>query len=368
MGRVVQLIDTGGPGGAETIFSVLARGLSDAGWTTIPVVPESGWLEDRLERAGLETVRQAARRSFDGGYLWRLVRLVRETGADLVHAHLLGSSVYGSMAAALNGLPAVCTFHGAVDVADPGLLDRTKFRLVDRLSSRVVFVSESLHRQLVGRMGITRAGTEVIPNGVDSARFPSSGDGGFRRELGVEDDEVLVGAVGNVRPAKDYGVFLRSAARLRERSDRYRFVIVGEHDNRLCEELREEQRRLGLDGAVTFTGLRDDVPELLADLDVFVLTSSSEGFSLSTVEALAAGRPVVATRCGGPEEIVTDGVDGRLVEPGSPEAVAEAVEEMVGNPENARRMAANGRRTVKREFSVDRMVARYEALYEDCLR
>lgn len=367
-GRVVKLIDTGGPGGAETIFAVLAHRLSRAGWSTVPIVPETGWLQDRLEASGLETVLFPNRRSFDFRYLHQVVRLIRRSGADLLHAHLLASGVYGSVAAAICGIPAVCTFHGTVDIAGQSFIDRAKLRLLDRTSNRVVFVSSWLRQRLAGTMRLNRASTEVIPNGIDVSRFSSEGNGGFRRELGVEADDVLVGAVGNVRPAKNYGLFLRAAALLRQRSSRYRFVVVGEHNNALYEELREMQERLGLDAVMTFAGLRADVPDVLADLDVFVLTSSSEGFSLATVEAMAARCPVVATRCGGPEEILTDGVNGRLVEPGSAEALASGVEEIVGNPETARRMADNGWRTAEREFSVDRMVVRYRELYQECLQ
>lgn len=366
--RIALLIDTGGPGGAETVFALLTRTLAENGWDPVPVIPESGWLMDRLTKDGHDPKLLSSQRSFDGAYLFRLVRLLQRSRADLVHAHLLGSAVYGSLAATLQRLPAICTFHGSVDIASESRLGRFRYRVLDALADRVVFVSQSLREELLERTGIDREKTAVIKNGIELTRFSRSGDGGFRRQLGIGPDEVLVGAVGNVRPAKDYRVLLRAAAILETRDEGYRFVIVGDHDNQLYEELKRERLRLGLDDTVLFAGLRNDIPAVMADLDVFVLTSSSEGFSLATVEALAAGRPVVATRCGGPEEIITDGVEGRLVPPGSPESVADAIRELTESPARARRMAESGRRRVGGEFSVDRMTRQYIRLYEECLR
>lgn len=367
-GRVLHLIDTGGPGGAETVFSVLAKRLSDVGWAAVPVVPDEGWLLEHLEKSGLEPVLLPNQGAFDVGYLVRLVRLLEKTNADLLHAHLLGSGVYGSVAAAIRRIPMLCTFHGTVDLEEPRLRSRVKFRLLDRSSNRIVFVSDALRENLLERAPISRARTEVIANGIDIDRFDVTASGDFRRELGVGPDEVLVGAVGNVRPAKDYGLFLQAAARLRARDSRFRFVVVGDNDNELFEGLHRQMVRLDLDGAVTFTGLREDVPAVLSDLDIYVLTSSSEGFSLSTIEAMASRCPVVATRCGGPEEIITDGRDGRLVPTESPRALAVAVQEIADDPDSARRMAARGRRTVERKYSVGRMAARYDGLYRECLR
>lgn len=365
--RAVHLIDTGGPGGAETVFSELAARLPRAGWEVVPVVPEPGWLRDRLTTGGLDPVLLESDRSFDVAYLVGLIRLLRRSGADLVHAHLLASGVYGSLAAGLCGLPAVCTFHGTVDVEPASALTDLKLRLLDLLGTRVVCVSEDLRRRICAPSPLDAEEATVIHNGIDVDRYRTAGDGGFRRELGVEPDDVLVGAVGNVRPAKNYELFLEVAERLHGGDSRYRFVVVGDNDNELGRALEPSCSARGLEEVVSFVGLRDDVPEILADLDVYLLTSSTEGFSLTTVEAMASGLPVVATRCGGPEEIIEDGVDGRLVEAGSADALVGAVRELAASPEAVRRMGRRARRKAAAEFSIERMVDGYAALYEDCL-
>ena len=365
--RIAHLIDTGGPGGAETVYSTLVERLSGRRWESVPVVPRAGWLEDSITRAGVSPVRVASEGSFDVGYLSRLVRLLRGRRVDLIHTHLFGAAVYGSLAARICRLPVVSTFHGAVDVAEQSLLQRLKFRIMERPSSRTVFVSRSLREQITARAGIRSGASHVIYNGIDPEAFSASGDGEFRTEVGASPDEILVGAVGNMRPAKDYSLLLRAAALLQEDDDPYRFVVVGEGQGALLERLRALRARLGLEEVVDFAGFREDIPRVLADLDVYLLTSSSEGFSLSTVQALASRLPVVATRCGGPEEIISHGVHGLLVEPGRPEAVAAAIRRLVRSPGEARALAAAGREMVEERFTVDRMVKQYERLYEECL-
>jgi len=206
----------------------------------------------------------------------------------------------------------------------------------------------------------------VVFNGIDTAAHARPRDEAVRRELGVSGDEVLVGAVGNIRPSKAYPVLLEAAAQLRRNSPRqYRFVIVGDTRSPLHAELLEQRRALGLEETVCFTGFREDVHRLMSAFDVYALSSSAEGFSLSTVQALAAGVPVVATRCGGPEEILADGESGILVPTGSPSALAGAIESIAGDADRRRRLVEAGRHLVARRFTLEAMVRGYEAIYEE---
>lgn len=365
---IAHLIDTGGPGGAETVFSTLVGRLDSDRWTSIPIIPREGWLSENLRAIGNEPLIQPAERSFDIGYLARLVRLFRRLDVDLVQTHLLGSAVYGSLAARLCGLPVVATFHGLVDVSNVNRLRRLKLQFLNRTVTRTVFVSHTLNKEFAARTNIHFETGVIIPNGVEVDRYmPEQGESFIRQEFGIASDDVLVGALGNIRPAKNYHLLLRAAALLKEDSVSYHFLIVGEGHGRLLEQLLDLRAELGLEETVTFAGFRDDVERVLSGLDLYLLTSSSEGFSLSTVQALASGLPVVATRCGGPEEIITHGKHGLLVDASSPKEVAEGVRHLARNPSEAQRLAMIGQRLVRERFSVDAMVHRYEALYEDCL-
>jgi len=364
---VLHLIDTGGPGGAETIFTQVALGLDADRWRSLLLVPVRDWLMATLERAGAAPRLLGTSRSFDVAYLATLVRLMRRERVRLVHAHLFASGVYGSLAGRLAGVPVVCTLHGRVDIEDDDRLRGAKLRILDRRRNRVVFVSDSLRRWYAGAAPLRRAGQAVVLNGIDLRAFAPGRDRPLRRELGMADDELLVGAVGNIRPAKDYGTLLRAAARVRASGARVRFVIVGEGSGELHRRLLEERAALGLEDTVALPGFREDVPAVLRSLDIYVSSSSSEGFSLTTVQALASELPVLATRCGGPEEILEDGRTGLLVPPAEPAALAQALLRLAGDGALRRALARAGRAVAESRFAMERMVADYEAVYADAL-
>lgn len=366
--NVLHLIDTGGPGGAETIFLELATGLDPHRWSSIVVVPERDWLESALRERGVEPFVVASEGSFDLGYVRRLDALMRRHRVDIVQTHLLSTSVYASVAARFRRIPVVAALHGAADVAPDERFRRAKFGLLRRRRNRLVFVSDALRRWYVETQGVREASTRVVHNGVDLEHFAPGRDDAFRRELGIGPDEVLVGALGNLRRPKRYDVFLRMAAALRTRSPRYRFAVVGQGDGPLRDELLTLRTALGLEDVVTFAGFRGDVRRVLRAFDVYALSSEFEGFSLTTLQAVACGVPVVATRSGGPQEIVDEGVSGTLVPPGDPGALAEAIHRTV----TRERRAGGDRITHRRRAPVDRfslhaMASAYESLYRECL-
>ncbi len=365
---VMHLISTSGPGGAETACLNLIRGLDQARWRGIAVIPEKGWLYDEVLRAGGTPIVLDSRGLFDlPKYFVALARLVRQHKVGLVHGHLFGPSYSASLLGFLMKLPVVCTLHGQVDIHPEDRFKRIKFALLNRGASRIVFVSESLRRFFLGTGLLRPEITAVIPNGVDTARFSRPSDRSSRVCFGASDDEFLVGAVGNVRPAKGYDVLLRAAALLRARSANYRFVVVGEADSELGLSLRSLSQQLGLTDWFSFPGYLSDVTSALNAFDVYAITSRSEGFSISTVEAMAAGLPVVATRCGGPEEIVDDGITGILVKNGSPEAVAAGIESLRISPRLRRELGDAACASVQRRFTMSVYVSAYETLYEKCL-
>lgn len=366
MKTVLHLTNTGGPGGAETVFVDLVRGLDGRRWRSVPVVPDRGWVYERLMECGARPVVVPSLRPFEVGYYARLARLARAEGVDVIHGHYLGPAVSASIVGAVCGIPAVATLHGAGDIA----VERhraLKAALLNRVLRRVVFVSESLRREVLAGGALRPGFTRVIPNGIDPARFFPRRDLALRHELEIAADAFLVGAVGNLRAAKGYDVLLRAAARLRERIPRLHVVIAGEARGELFEQLQALRASLGLEETVTFAGFRDDVAGVLAACDAFALTSRSEGFSLATVQAMAMGLPVVATRCGGPEELVEDGITGLLVQNGSPAAVADALAHLHDSADLRARLGAAAALATHTRFGIDAQVRAYETLYDEVI-
>jgi glycosyltransferase involved in cell wall biosynthesis len=365
--RVLHLIDTGGPGGAETILDTIVANLTPASWVSRVVVPEEDWLASRLRSRGVDVVVIPSRRGADPRLLLRLIGQIRRFQPAVLHAHLLGSGVYGSLAAAVvRDTPLVCTFHGRPDVSASDRLLALKARILARRNNRIVYVSHDLRAHLEPLLDLPRGSGLVIHNGVEFAEPELTGT--ERETCGAGPGEILIGAVGNVRPAKDYESLLRAAAIVCHCRADVRFVIVGDDRSPLMEPLRRVTLDLGLDERVRFLGFRTDAAALLASFDVFVSSSKTEGLPLGTLEAVGLGTPVVLTAVGGVPEIVDSGRTGLLVPPGDPAALAEGILQMLADPERASEMARAGAADVRQRFSVRRMCGEYESLYAQLLR
>jgi glycosyltransferase involved in cell wall biosynthesis len=363
---ILHMIETGGTGGAETVYLNLVRGLTR--WRHVTVLPKREWMYDQLTDFGMQPILLADRRVFDVVYFARMTALIKRRGVDLIHAHLFGSAVRAALLARVCGIPAIATLHGGIDLGARERFRRLKVEIVNRGLKQIVFVSEPLRRSLLESVPLRPDLATVIPNGIDASRFSSSDGHSFRAEFGIAPDEFVVGTVGTPgRSAKGLDVLLDVAALLKTRSPGIRFVIVGDLDLGRGTELLSQRAARGLTDDVIITGFRSDVPRALAAFDVYALTSRSEGFSLALIEAMASGLPVVATRCGGPEQIVTDGVTGLLVENGSVEAIATAIERLRSSAAERQRLGAGGRDAVKQRFSLDKQLRSYERLYEQCL-
>lgn len=368
MRTILHLIDTGGPGGAETVYLNLANGLGSVERRSLCVVSREGWLAQSLRARGVEPIILPAKGSFNVAYLRELLALVRREHVSLIVAHLYGSAIYGSLLGALSRTPVISIFHGQSDVSNDGRLAGMKRLIVRHGSDRLVFVSERLRCDLEKHLKFKRERSVVIANGVDASRFSPTSDSSLREELGIPANGLLIGAIGNIRAPKSYEIFLRAAAQLRASSDRYRFVIVGEGSGRLYEDLLELRRQLGLDDVVTLLGLRADVPTLLRNFDVYVSSSTTEGFSISCVEALASGVPVVATRSGGPEDIIEHGVSGLLVPTGDPSKLSDAIAQIASDESLAARFSEAGLARVQERFTLDVMLSSYQTLFDEVSR
>lgn len=367
MPTVLHLIESWGPGGAETVFLEVARGLRERGWTCLTAVPREGWLSRTLRENGFAPTFTGGDRGWDVRHLAELLAIVRRNDVELVQTHLFGSALYGGTAAKIARIPAVATFHGLWDVRQTSGYRRVKVPLVDWACDRKVFVSEPLRRTCVEEIGMGRDDSVVIENGIDTGRFRPGRDDRLRRELGIGEGDFFVGAVGNVRPAKNHGLLLRVARRLKEKGGRVHVALVGEGEGQLLARLERQREELGLGDAVHFTGFRDDVDRIMRSLDAYVLTSDSEGFSLTTVQAMACGLPVVATRCGGPESLIEDGATGFLVEPDDAAGMAEVLCRLQADEELRARVGEAASAEVRQRYSLDRMVDGYERLYRELL-
>ena len=368
MKTILHMIETGGTGGAETVYLDLVRRLDPARWRHVPVLPRREWMYEQLIEFGIEPILVRERWPLDPVFLARMAGVIRRFDVDLIHAHLFGSAARAAVLSRLCGIPAIATLHGTIDVPQGNRLGALKRAVVKHGLKRIVFVSEQLRRSFLELVPLKASVETVITNGIDAERYSSSSGGEFRTEFGIKPDEFVVGTVATPgRRAKGLDLLLDVVSILKTLSPGCRFVIVGDLDLGRGVELLKDRDSRGLTDDVLVTGFRSDVDRALAAFDVYALTSRSEGFPLSLLEAMAAGLPVVATRCGGPEQILDDGVTGILVENGSRDAIANAIARLRKNDSERRRLGEAARVAVIERFTLEAQVRAYERLYEECL-
>jgi glycosyltransferase involved in cell wall biosynthesis len=367
--RLVTRLNIGGPahhcmvltgGLADEFPTVLAAGRPD---------PGEGELVDRNVSVRYIPLERPIRPSADVRALAAARALLREVRPAILHTHMAKAGTVGRIAAAtVRPRPrTIHTFHGHVLDGYFRPTVRQAFVATERLLARstdvLVAVSPQVRDDLLA-LGIgTPERWRVIPLGLRLEPFAAVTEptGQLRRRLGVPADAPLVGAVGRLVAIKDLATLVGAVARL----PKVHLALIGDGEQRAA--LERIIASLGIEGRVHLPGWADDVAAWVADLDVVALTSRNEGTPVALIEALAAGRPVVATSVGGVPFVIRDGVSGWLVPPGDPVAVAEALAACLGDPAEAARRAEAGRAEVLARFPADRLVGDVRALYREVL-
>ena len=300
----------------------------------------------------------------------RLAAMLRDV--DLIHTHSSKAGILGRAAARLAGVPGVIhTVHGwSFNDVQPARTRRLYVeaeRAAARVTDRIVCVAR-FDRDRGLASGIGHASQyRIIRSGIDPSLYhaPDGARERLRETLGVAPQDIVVGSIANFKPQKSPLDFVEAARLSRFRDPRLRFVIAGDGD--LRPALERAIAEAGLEDVVHLLGWRDDVSELLAAMDIFLLTSIFEGLPRVVLQAMAASVPVVATDTGGVAEVVIHGETGYLVPPGNPAAAAEAIVALAQDAETRRRFTAAGLGRLGDEFDIRRMVGALEDLYDEVL-
>lgn len=352
--KIVFCLDNSGIGGSELNAVRTAERLSRAGFSIeVCALGEHAGLIDRYERSGVPVhvfpmKSLASREMLTQGY--RLLRLLRELEPDVFHGHDTYGNIFGVPWARLAGVTAVLASRrwGRTESRRG---HRVGNRLAYRLAHSVVANSASV-AEVAREVGGKHCRVEVVPNFIDDEAFREPDHDVKRRvydQLGIPRDRILIGCVANLRPVKDHATLLKAVSILVRSGRRVQLLLVGEGQQQ--KELMQLARTLDIGDQVVFAGFRSPNWNLHYLFDISTLSSEHEGLPNTLLEAMAAERPVVATRVGGVPDAVTDGEQGLLVPSGDPEAMAEALDEMITDPAMARRMGRAGKVRAQRKFS-----------------
>lgn len=355
---IAQLLESDGPGGAEVVMLRLAEALRDRGHEVVPVGPATGcgWLAEQFRERGFEPEAFLLRRPLDWRCLRGMAAMLRRRGVNVLHSHEFTMAVYGAAAAHVVGRPHVITMHGN-QTTTTRWRRRVLLRTAFRISDATIGVSADTKRHLNAQLGLRPNVVHVVPNGVPARR----GDGArIRRELGLRSDELLILATGSLVPRKGHAVLMRALTALASDTPWQLAIAGGGPERESLELLRHE---LGLDVRVHLLGHREDVGDLLDAADVFAMPSLWEGLPLALLEAMAAGKPVVASATSGiPEAIVPD-VDGLLTPPGDVSALSMALQRLLSDSTLRKQLGATAAARAAKEFSMDAMTSAYERAY-----
>jgi glycosyltransferase involved in cell wall biosynthesis len=373
--RLLHIVGESRFGGIARIILPLGKITQAEGWqvdvlTTDPIFQQAV-KQHSLGLVNLDVIRREIRPVWDLGGLVRLTKFLRSEPYQIVHTHTSKAGFVGRLAARLAGVPVIVhTAHGFAFHEDSPASVRRFYSALERLASRwcdrIVTVSE-FHRTWAIELRICSPRRIIaIPNGIaEVVRNREVGLAEVRREMGARHGDLVILSMARLAPDKGLEYLIEAAAILPRTGRRIRIVIAGDGPER--DRLEQLAAHLGVTDRVVFLGFREDVGDLLAASDLVVLTSLREGLSIALLEAMAAGKPIIATSIGSQREVASRADMARLVRPADTLALSEAIVRLAGDEALMARLGASARAVYESHYTENRMLRSYRQLYFDLL-
>lgn len=379
--NILYVIENVSFGGGERAFAQIINGLDKEGYeVSVACLPRSSGTSSELF---VEEIQDSAQiipfdlqNQLNLWNIFKLIKIIKEKKIDLVHSQGARADFFTRIAAGLIKVPiVVSTIAAPVEEYNVNPMKKAIYVILDRFSEgfvdKFIVVAEHVGRKLIQIHKIPSHKVVKIHNGVDIKKYNYNSQIAVlvRKRLNIGPEVLLVGAIGRLTWEKGLLYFIEAAKRIRDSeqqiADKVKYLIVGE--GKLEKSLRLKVKRLKLEEKVIFAGFRKDVREILGAIDILVLSSLREGFPLITLEAMAMGKPIVATNIEGVNESIVDGVTGILVLPKDPEDLAKAIVSLLKDKDSAQRMGMAGRRFVEEKFNFDIMIRQHKQLYEELI-
>ncbi len=370
--KLLQIVSSSRISGAEKHVVVLSNRLLRRGHEVLTVCPRGNWLPGQLREASVPLWEHNIRGLYAVQCLAAVLRYVRANRIDLIHTHLTKATYIGYVIGRLTGLPVVTSLHTRTT-------DLVYRRLLPGPNNRIITVSNFLREMLI-RQGIPASMLTTIYNGTEffeseqhasspASKEPSSGsapDLPIRAELSLPKDAELIGLFGHVDEQKGHPLLVQAARAIVDRRPRAYFVFIGQAEPRMQRMLWEMASADGIADRLRYTGIRNDIPRLMDEMDVVTVPSQIESFGMVIIEAMARRKAVVAARVGGIPELITHGETGVLVDR-NPAELANALVALLDNPEERNRLGRQGFEHARSHFSAETMAQNIEALYGSML-
>jgi glycosyltransferase involved in cell wall biosynthesis len=364
--KVIHLVEELTIGGLEKILTSIVLNLDKKKYNvSVWCLREGGFFANKLIKEGFDVKILNILTSRNPLSIYKLYKLLKNCKFDIIHTHAYSAGTIGRMSAFLAGIPIIISHNHSVYDYYNRYYHFVEW-LLSLITDRIICISDIVNRFANETQRINAKKLMTIHNGIDSEYTVSEKrTSGLRKELDIPVDHSVICTIAHMEEHKGIKYFLESASLLLQSRNDISFLLVGE--GALKEELKILCADLKIEKNVIFAGERSDIPEILSLTDIFVLPSLREGLPLTILEAMACGKPVIATNVGGVPEVVKDGVSGILVPPKDTEALHSAMNELLGNREKLKKMGYNGKRVCNVSFDSKTMTGKIEDLYDSLM-
>ncbi|MCK4948041.1 MAG: glycosyltransferase [Candidatus Aureabacteria bacterium] len=356
-----------GVGGAETLLLSLLKKIDGKRFKFIIAYSPGAPLTDDFKKAGAEVIPFSTSSKFDMFAIYKLVKLINVKNINLVHSHYPRRDFLGCFAAKISKVPFVFTRHLSISEFPIKKIVRKLYMAVDsfiavKYADKIVAASKAIADDLIIKERAKKSKMSVIYAGLDLDTYGKDVEiGKIRREYNIGEKTPLIGTVGRINAQKAHQYFLKAIVEVLKSMPDAKFLIVG--DGPLKKQQKDLAKELGIESKVIFTGYRTDIPQVMVDLDISVLSSLSEALAVVNLEAMLMGKPVACFDVGGISELVVNGKTGLLVAPRDYNGLADAIIDLLRNKQKAKQIGFAGRERVEQSFGLNLMVKKHEELY-----
>ncbi|OGW53849.1 MAG: hypothetical protein A2Y81_04405 [Nitrospirae bacterium RBG_13_43_8] len=366
--KILFVIDALSFGGGERVFAQIINGLEPEKYEIFLASQPNEQFYKAIHNKQVQNLPLDFSKRINPSLILRLAGIIKKNRIRIVHGQGTRAEFYGRIAKRLVGRARyVSTIAMPVEGFDVRESRRRIYRIFDRLSEkyvdRFIVVSDVLRNMLISKRGLDPDKVFRIYNGIELDKYnPALGDRTeIRKELGIDEDNILIGAIGRLVWQKGFEYLIQSIPDVLKAYSNVKFMIVGEGE--LKERLKAQSSKLKVKDNLIFTGFRNDIKEILSAIDMLVIPSLLEGFPMIALEGMAMAKPTIATRIEGIIEQITDGETGLLVPSKDANALANAINRLINQPDLVLRLGMNARQKVEEDFSVGKMIAETEKIY-----